>query len=171
MNDFESIPQLPSFHLRFDFPAELGFLDHVRQPLPLEAAADYCRQTLKRAFSYAAAESINAERRRYQPPRFFVYLVAIPPKSKDWQYWIHDGTAWLRVDGRGLFGDMLDRATVAQGKPPGTFTLIFPPVPAEPAEQSTLPPLAVLHDTERSLAKVMPFEQAQECLKLNRQSA
>ena len=163
--------QLPATFLRADFPGEVGFVDHVRQPLSLEAAADYCRKVLKRAFSFSAAAEINSERRQYRPPRFFVYLVAIPPKSKDYQYWIHDGTTWLRVEGEGLFGDMLCRATVAQGKKPGTLTPIYPLAPAQPAEQWTLAPLAVLHDTERSVATVMPHARALLCLKANHQSA
>ena len=168
--DPEFIHRLASFHLRWDFPGEAGFWDHVRQPLTLEAAADYCRKILKKAFSFAAAESINAERRRYQPPRFFLYLVAIPPKSLQWQFWIHDGTSWLQVDDQGLFRDMLIRATVAQGKPPGTLTPIFPLIPAEPLDRWRLASMAVLHDTQSSLATVMPFERAQECLKFNRQT-
>jgi hypothetical protein len=170
MDDQESIQQLPSFHLRFDFPAELGFLDHVRQPLSLEAAADYCRTVVRKAFSFGAAKAINAERQRYQPPRFFLYLIAVPPKARQWQAWIHDGTSWLQVDDQGLFNDMLIRATVAQGKPPGTLTPIFPLIPAEPQDQWKLAPMAVLHDTQRSLAAVVPFEQARTHLKFNRQT-
>ncbi len=158
----------PIFHLRFDFAGELGFLDHVRQPLPLEAAAEYCRRVLKKAFSFSAARAINAERQRYRPPRFFMYVVAIPPKSKEWQYWIHDGVSWMRTDDQGLFVDMLTRATVAQGKPPGTPTPLFPLVPAEPLDRWRLASMAVLHDTQRSLAAVVLFAQAQDHLKFNR---
>jgi len=170
MNDLEFLRQLPCFHLRFDFAAELGFLDHVRQPLTTEAAAAYCRRVLRQVFSFAEVAAINAQRRQYPLPRFFMYLGAVAPTAKDVHPWITDGPSWFRTEDQGLFSDMVGRARVALGGPPGQLTLIYPLVPAAPVDQWILPDLVVLHDTRQSVATVIALPSAKHYLTHNRQT-
>jgi hypothetical protein len=163
----------PTFHLRGDFPQELGYLELLHQPVDADKVTGFFECLLKRAMPRHLIQAILAQFETCPPPRYFAYHEILTPACPNQVCcWLTDGQLRMFVDPAGLWNDMLARlAAVTKWSPALVEAQIqprlFDELPPDPQDQWALPGYAILHDTWQCRAGLVPLAHARAFLVRN----
>ena len=153
-----------TFWLRSDFPLEFCFDDWIRLP-PSEADLDEKYPP----WLYSDQEVANL-RTRYANRTLHwchAYLGIIAKGQTIARPYIWDGIQRMRVAEEGLFQAMLNRLAEARGESRRSHPVIFPKTLVNPASDEVRPQWVVLHDSTRSTAGVLSYEEAAKFLRVD----
>jgi hypothetical protein len=111
---------MPTFHLRRDFPLELGYLELWHPPSVSEQQiVGFFECVLARSVSREFIRAVLALVESSPPPRYFAYHYKLsPPHPHQCSCWLTDGTLETSVPREGLWRDMVARYAVAHGYSP-----------------------------------------------------
>ena len=153
-----------TFWLRSDFPLEFCFDDWIRLP-PSEADLDE-----KYPPGLYSDQEVANLRTRYANRTLHwchAYLGIIAKGQTIARPYIWDGIQRMRVAEEGLFQAMLNRLADARGESRRSHPVIFPKTLINPASEEVRPQCFVLHDSTRSMAGVLSYEEASKFLRVD----
>jgi hypothetical protein len=146
----------PSFHLRFDFAYEIGFVDRLRTPVSREKfAARYRRSIQDGGITYDQyVDVVNCR----QVPRFVGLFTYILPDRLDVVPGITGGGVHVRVDYAGLFEDAVRKTSAVLGRPVCECPILLS-TPSEVQTNVRYPGAFLMHDAERARAFLLPWSR------------
>lgn len=165
--------QTPSFHLRADFPQELGYLELLHQSVDAGKVMGFFDCLLQRPIQRHVMQAVLDIFETCPPPRYFAYHgILTPSLPNQLCCWLTDGKIRMFVPHEGLWSDMLGRFAVATNLPLAEAEAqIQPPVfddlPLDPKDQWAFPKDVILHDTLHSRAGFVPRAYARAYLAYN----